>query len=221
MGRLAISRFAARPALAAALRYGAAVISVAVALGMALILRHYALPHPFTSFSFMAVAITSWYAGTGPGLLALLLSYLAMSYFSIPNRIGGASSESYLVIYGIFGFLVSWFSSSRRRAERLLTEARDNLELRVAERTSELRQANEELQSTQAELRSEKDRLQLLTDKLAQEKLYLEDEIRTEANFEEIVGQSTQLRRVWGWWKQSLRPIPPCWFMATQVQERN
>ncbi len=71
MGRLAISRFAARPVLAAALRYGAAVISVAVALGMALILRHYALPHPFTSFSFMAVAITSWYAGTGPGLLAL------------------------------------------------------------------------------------------------------------------------------------------------------
>ena len=102
------------------------------------------------------------------------------------------------VIYGIFGLLVSWFSSSRRRAERLLTEARDNLELRVAERTSELRQANEELQSTQAELRAEKDRLQLLTDKLAQEKLYLEDEIRTEANFEEIVGQSTQLRRVLG-----------------------
>jgi formate hydrogenlyase transcriptional activator len=29
-----------------------------------------------------------------------------------------------------------------------------------------------------------------LTDKLAQEKLYLEDEIRTEANFEEIVGKS-------------------------------
>src|SRR5438309_3789059 len=196
MGRLAISRFAARPVLAAALRYGAAVISVAVALGMALILRHYALPHPFTSSSFVGIAITFWYAGMGPGLLALLLSYLAMSHFSIPNRIGGASSESYLVIYGIFGLLVSWFSSSRRRAERLLIEARDNLELRVAERTSELRQANEELQSTQAELRSEKDRLQLLTDKLAQEKLYLEDEIRSEANFEEIVGQSTELRRV-------------------------
>jgi transcriptional regulator with GAF, ATPase, and Fis domain len=198
MGRLAISRFAARPALAAVRRYGAAVISVAVALGMALILRHYALPHPFTSFSFMAIAITSWYAGTAPGVFALLLSYLAMSHFSMPNRIGGASSESYLIIYGIFGLLVSWFSSSRRRTERLLTEARDNLELRVAERTNELRQANEELQSTQGELRAEKDRLQLLTDKLAQEKLYLEDEIRTEANFEEIVGKSRQLRHVLG-----------------------
>src|SRR6266403_316868 len=196
MGRLAISIFAARSAYAVVLRYGAAAISVAMALATALLLRHSDLPHPFTSFSFAAIAITFWYLGTGPGLLALLLSYSAMNYFSIPVKIGGSSSESYLIIYGIFGLFVSWFSSSRRRAERLLTEARDNLELQVAERTSELRQANEELQSTQAELRSERDRLKLLTDKLAQEKLYLEDEIRADANFEEIVGKSPALHRV-------------------------
>src|SRR5438309_2137811 len=35
-----------------------------------------------------------------------------------------------------------------------------------------------------------------LKDKLAQEKVYLEDEIRSEMNFEEIVGQSGPLRRV-------------------------
>ena len=35
-----------------------------------------------------------------------------------------------------------------------------------------------------------------LKDKLAQEKVYLEDEIRSEMNFEEIVGQSAALRRV-------------------------
>jgi formate hydrogenlyase transcriptional activator len=35
-----------------------------------------------------------------------------------------------------------------------------------------------------------------LKDKLAQEKLYLEDEIRTEMNFEEIVGKSATLRQV-------------------------
>ena len=35
-----------------------------------------------------------------------------------------------------------------------------------------------------------------LKDRLAQEKLYLEDEIRTELNFEEIVGKSESLRRV-------------------------
>jgi len=44
-------------------------------------------------------------------------------------------------------------SASRRRAEQFLIEARNNLELRVAERTGELTRANEDLQNTQAELR--------------------------------------------------------------------
>src|SRR5207302_86009 len=62
------------------------------------------------------------------------------------------------------GTAVSWFSTSRRRAERLLTEARDHLEARVTERTRELARANEELQGTDAKLRHEKDRLKLLLD---------------------------------------------------------
>jgi len=70
-----ISRFEARPASAVVLRYGAAVSLVATALGTALILRSESLPHPFTSFSFAAIAITFWYGGTGPGLLALLLLF--------------------------------------------------------------------------------------------------------------------------------------------------
>src|SRR5216683_1944223 len=124
-----ISRFEARPASAAVLRYGAGVILVAGALAT-----------------------------------ALVLSYLAMTDFFIPVRLSDPSSESYLVIYGIFGVLVSWFSTSRRRAERLLTEARNSLEIQVAERTGELTGANEKLQSTQTELRCEKDRLKLLLD---------------------------------------------------------
>jgi len=159
-----ISRFEARPASAAVLRYGAGVILVAGALATALVLRHENLPHPFTSFSFAAIAVTFWYGGTRPGLLALVLSYLAMTDFFIPVRLSDPSSESYLVIYGIFGVLVSWFSTSSRRAERLLTEARNSLEIQVAERTGELTGANEKLQSTQTELRCEKDRLKLLLD---------------------------------------------------------
>jgi formate hydrogenlyase transcriptional activator len=38
--------------------------------------------------------------------------------------------------------------------------------------------------------------IQALRDRLAEEKLYLEDEIRSELNFEEIVGESPELRRV-------------------------
>ena len=159
-----MSRFTVRSHLAVALRYGTAAFLVAAALGMASLLRHDNLPHPFLSFSFAAIAITFWYAGSGPGLLALLLSYVTLSHIFVPGRTLGSSSQSYLVIYIIFGAAVGWFSASRRRAERLLTEARDHLELRVAKRTNELTHAIKELQDIQVELKQEKDRLKLLLD---------------------------------------------------------
>jgi hypothetical protein len=87
MASLRISSFAALPESAVVLRYGAPVILVAAALGTALLLRHHNLPHPFTSFSFAAIAITFWCAGRGPGLLALLLSYLALSDLFVPVKI--------------------------------------------------------------------------------------------------------------------------------------
>src|ERR1700680_3725366 len=91
MASLRISRLAARPESAVGLRYGVAVILVAAALGMALILRHDNLPHPFISFSFTAIAITFWCAGTGPGLLALLLPYLALCDLFVPVKTLGSS----------------------------------------------------------------------------------------------------------------------------------
>ena len=47
-----------------------------------------------------------------------------------------------------------------------------------------------------ARLREMTDRLQDARDKLAQEKSYLENEIQSELGFEEIIGQSSQLREV-------------------------
>ena len=196
--RRRISELITAPTIALVLRYGGAVTSILCALGLAQLLRYFDLPHPFTSFSFTAIAITFWYAGIGPGILALLLACLAMTRFFVPIivRVNHPTSESYLLIYAIFGILVGWFSSSRRRAERRLRDARDHLELRVEERTRELTLANANLEHTQAELRSDKDHLRELTEKLAQEKLYLEDEIRSDADFKEIIGTSPQLRQV-------------------------
>lgn len=183
------SIFVPRRSGATVQRYGAAIISVALASAGALFLRHYGLPHPFTSFSFAAIAITFWYAGTGPGLLALMLSCSLLPYWYAGVKVGRLSWDSYLIIYGIFGFFVSSFSSSRIRAERRLSEARDNLEISVAERTAELIKANRELQQAQQELSQ-------LTHKLAQENLYLEDEIRADSNFKDIVGKSSELHRI-------------------------
>src|ERR1700757_2243581 len=189
MNRLLASILMPRRSGAIFQRYGVACVSVAIAAAAGLMLRRYDLPHPFTSFTFAAIAVTFWYAGTGPGLLAIALSWSVLSYFFTPLKVGDLPWDSYLIIYGVFGFLVSWFSSARIRAEKLLVEARDALEIRVTERTAELTTANQELQST-------KDELSQLTQKLAQENLYLEDEIRSDANFKDIVGKSPELRRV-------------------------
>ena len=158
-----ISRLTRRPAFAVVARYGLAVASVATALGTTLILRHYNFPAHFIShFTLIAIAITFWRAGTGPGLLAYLLSSLGVSilarnHFLLPTF----NLEPFLIFYAIFSLLMGWFSASRRRAELSLIEARNNLELRVAERTGELTKANEDLQNTQAELRrSEADLLE-------------------------------------------------------------
>jgi formate hydrogenlyase transcriptional activator len=166
-----ISTLAARPAVGVVLRYGAAVSFVAAALGIALTLREYPLPHPFMAFSLVAIAITFWFAGTGPGLLALLFSCLALRYFGVAVTVNAYSSESYLIVFASFSLLVGWLSTSRRRAERLLKEDREHLEVRVTERTAELTQANVELQvacelysNAEGELRREKDRLKLLLD---------------------------------------------------------
>ena len=61
------------------LRYCIAVLSVAIANGLAFfVLRHFeAILTPFL----FAVAVTVWYAGTGPGVLAIVLSVLSLNYF--------------------------------------------------------------------------------------------------------------------------------------------
>src|SRR4051812_36049049 len=61
------------------LRYGIAVLSVAIAIGLGFFLlrRFEAILTPFL----FAVAATVWYAGTGPGVLAIVLSVLSLNYF--------------------------------------------------------------------------------------------------------------------------------------------
>lgn len=143
-----------RPTLGIALRYGLAVISVAIALALSVITHLYNSPPRFVShFVLLAIAITFWYAGTGPGLFALLLSCLGVSFLAAHQFLTPEFPlGSFIGLFVIFSFLMSWFAASRRRAQQLLRESCNTLELRVTERTSELVRANKELQNTQAEL---------------------------------------------------------------------
>ncbi|WP_051979020.1 PAS domain-containing protein [Edaphobacter aggregans] len=151
MANRGISKLFIRPTLAVVLRYGLAVLFVGIALAITLIMHLHKLPPRFVShFVLLAIAITFWFAGTGPGVLAFLLSCLGVSLFA-KNHIllPGFPLWSFLSFFAIFTLLMGWFAASRRRAQRLLSEARDGLEIRVKERTSELLRANEALEEAQ------------------------------------------------------------------------
>jgi PAS domain S-box-containing protein len=126
-------------AMSVALRYGLSLVSVATAVLLAREFLHFHLPQPFAAFALSAIAITFWYAGTGPGTVSAVLSSVIRSYFFEADT----STES-RVLYDLV-FLV--FAVLMTRVAR----ARDDLEMRVAERTAELTRSNGELRREIAE----------------------------------------------------------------------
>jgi C4-dicarboxylate-specific signal transduction histidine kinase len=140
-------------------RYALAVATVAVALAITKSLEQYT---DITPLFYAAIVVSAWFGGMGPGLLAVALATVAIDYYFVAPLYTlrpELKQISFLVVFGLLAALTSWMSSKRRHAEEALREARDELELRVEERTAELRQANETLrergetlQQVQAEL---------------------------------------------------------------------
>ena len=133
-------------------RYGLALITVALALVITSTLQDYT---DITPLFYAAIVISAWFGGMGPGLLAVVLAELSIDYYFVAPLYTfqlGPKHLSFLVVFGVLAVLTSWMSSKRRRAEEGLRQARDELEMRVQERTKELRQANETLREREAEL---------------------------------------------------------------------
>src|SRR4030081_1033207 len=134
------------------LRYGIAVLSVAIAIGLGFfLLQHFEAK--LTPFLF-AVAATVWYAGTGPGVLAIVLSVLSLNYFFLLHPFLSFSPISYAdLVYLTFcifcALAVGWVSAVRRRAEQELRQAREELEAKVVERTANLQRSEAHLAEAQ------------------------------------------------------------------------
>src|SRR5262245_6824482 len=131
-------------------RYGYAVLVVAAALVAAVALRSFDL----AGFVFViAVATAVWLGGRGPGVLAVVLSILALHFvFSAPVYTGAMPhTYAYFVVFSVLAVLITALSEARHRAERSLLQARDELEARVQERTAELQRSNERLRAEAAE----------------------------------------------------------------------
>lgn len=151
-------------------RYGIALLFVAVAFVSTLLLQRF-FPYPFLFVFFAAVMASAWFGGSKPGFLAVLISTLLVDYFFVPpfhTFAVDASDVAYFVAFIVCAVVASWVSSSMRNTEEALRQARDQLEIRVAERTAELQKSVAELE--------EKERQRLL---LENEKSALSDKLET------------------------------------------
>ncbi len=122
------------------LRYGLAAVAVCIALAGALILQRYKFTGVADPLFLFPIALSVWFAGPGPGLLAVVLSALAHDYFFIEPLYSLTITPAdipHFVIFVIFALLITGFTSKRRRAERDLLQSRDKLTKEVAERTQQ------------------------------------------------------------------------------------
>ena len=141
-------------------QYGLAIISVAVALSITNSLERYTTLR--TPLFYMAIIITAWFAGMGPGFLAVVLSTGALVYYFAPGGqtlAQNVDSRPFILLFSISALLASWISVQRRRAEEGLKSARDELESKVEERTANLMRVNEELQTEITERKRVEERL--------------------------------------------------------------
>jgi C4-dicarboxylate-specific signal transduction histidine kinase len=150
-------------------RYGLAIALVSAALILSLVLR-VPFGNPFWFFFSVAVIVTTWFAGRGPGWVAVGLSTLAALYYFIPpvNSFAVKPADvpfflSFVACEAVANWLISW----QKNAEDALRRARDELEVRVGERTVELKNANDALVKQMAEQRRTEEALQRTRTELA------------------------------------------------------
>src|SRR5215475_789718 len=95
------------------LRYGLAIVSVAVALGVALLAQLQTIPNLEFPLFLTAIAVTVWYAGAWPGVLAVVFSGLGFDYFLAQPRYTlylEPPNRPLFVVFILFALMIAWFS---------------------------------------------------------------------------------------------------------------
>jgi len=150
----------------AILRYGLSVVSVALGLGLSLTLQYYQFRDVELPVFDMSIALTTWYAGVGPSVLAIVLSTACFNYFFAEPIYSFAVSSSdlpYFFVFITWAVIVASFAAVRRRIEENLRQARDHLQVEVEQRKrreDEIRTLNKELVMRATELETSNNELE-------------------------------------------------------------
>jgi PAS domain S-box-containing protein len=134
-------------------QYGAALALVAVAGAISYPLRL----HLYTTPLFLvAIVVAAWWCGIGPGAFAVLASGTLIHYFfQLPRGPSAAAYNDFsrLAQFVFIGAVLTAAIAARKRAERSLRQARDELDTKVRQRTVELQTANQQLRQEVIERR--------------------------------------------------------------------
>ena len=148
------------------IRYGFSIVCVAIALAVALGSQYYGLREVELPVFELGIVVATWYAGTGPSVLAVVLSAACYNYFfSQPLYSFEVSNEDLpsFLIFTVSAAIVAWFVAVRRRIESDLRDARDHLQVEVEERMrreDEIRRLNYDLAKRARDLETSNNELE-------------------------------------------------------------
>lgn len=114
------------------------------------------MAYPFVFLFFGAIMCSAWFGGFIAGAMSVVMSSLAIDYFFVPpfySMTIGREFRSYVAAFVICAIAVTAVSSARRKSETAVKTARDQLEIRVKERTAELQRSNAEILERERQLR--------------------------------------------------------------------
>ena len=119
------------------LPYGVAIGSTAIAVLLSLWLEEI-ITRTMGAFFYIAIATTTWYGGMRAGIVAIVLSALAVNYFFITPiyKIQIASFEDVfrLILFVIVGLIISLLSANLQQSKRKIEQLSRSLAQESANR---------------------------------------------------------------------------------------